>query len=78
MASDGLHIARSPLEEERFGVPTARAEGLTAGNLDEALAFGRDHGVSLLIARAAATDPGNQAKRAEFEMVMRIREEFGL
>ncbi|HUP32017.1 MAG TPA: GNAT family N-acetyltransferase [Gaiellaceae bacterium] len=44
-------VRLSPLEETRFGVRAARADDVTAGDIDALLAFGRQHGVQLIIAR---------------------------
>ncbi len=49
-------VALSPLEEERFGVRTARAAHVTAAGLPEVLEFCRAHRVELLIARCTADD----------------------
>jgi GNAT superfamily N-acetyltransferase len=49
-----IHI--SPLEEERFGVRTARADGLTREQIPDALQFCRDNQVKMLIARIDASD----------------------
>jgi ribosomal protein S18 acetylase RimI-like enzyme len=51
-----MHIALSPLEEARFGVRTARVDGLTREEIPDALQFCRDNQVRMLIARIAASD----------------------
>ena len=49
-------IALSPLDQDRFGVVTARDGEVTAETLAPALAFCRDHRVQLLIARCRTGD----------------------
>jgi GNAT superfamily N-acetyltransferase len=51
-----MHIALSPLEEARFGVRTARVDGLTRETLPAALRFCQDNQVRMLIARIEASD----------------------
>lgn len=47
-------ISLSPIDTERFGVPIARAPALTAAAVPGALAFCREHGVRMLVARCDA------------------------
>jgi ribosomal protein S18 acetylase RimI-like enzyme len=49
-------IARSPLDEERFGIVTARWNEATAADLDAALAYCAENRVELVIARCDAAD----------------------
>lgn len=49
-------IALSAIDQERFGVVAARADGLAAGDVPAALEFCRDHGVALFIARSSTSD----------------------
>lgn len=49
-------ITLSELERARFGVVTAKASALRTGDVPGALAFCREHGVELLIARCPASD----------------------
>jgi GNAT superfamily N-acetyltransferase len=58
-------VALSPLDEARWGVPTAKAGGVTAAGLPAALEFCRARKVAFLIARCAAGDlPAAQALEA--------------
>jgi GNAT superfamily N-acetyltransferase len=50
-----LQLFVSPLEEERFGIRTARATNITRINLAQAIEFCQNHDVALLIARCHAT-----------------------
>ena len=49
-------IALSAIDEARFGVRTARANGVTASSVPEILAFCEANGTELLIARCPATE----------------------
>jgi hypothetical protein len=46
----------SPLDTERFGVVTARADAVGAADVGELLAFCEEHGAELVIARCDAAD----------------------
>ncbi len=50
----GVHL--SPLDTNRFGVVTARADGVAADGLDRILEFCESHGVELLVARSRVED----------------------
>jgi GNAT superfamily N-acetyltransferase len=54
--TSSVSVALSAIDEERFGVRTARANRVTASSLPEILAFCEANGVELLIARCAATE----------------------
>lgn len=54
--SQGVQVALSPIDRERFGIQVARAQGVTEGGLAEVMAFCRRERVELLIARCPATD----------------------
>ncbi len=56
MAPDPMPVSLSPLDEERFGIRTAKALGVTTANLPEVLRFCAENDVALLIARCAADD----------------------
>lgn len=56
MPEQAYRFALSALDRERFGVTTARVDGLTAEQLPDALDRSRAEGVTFLIARCAATD----------------------
>jgi hypothetical protein len=56
MPLDIYQIALSPLDEDRFDIPSARASGVTIERVPEMIAFCREHGVTFLIARSRATD----------------------
>ena len=49
-------LRRAPLEEARFGIRTARVDGVRAPDLHEVIEFCRTEDVRLLIARTAASD----------------------
>ncbi|MDP8931472.1 MAG: GNAT family N-acetyltransferase [Actinomycetota bacterium] len=49
-------VALSPLDEERFGVVTARASGVTAERVTQVLDFCAHHGVEFAIVRCATND----------------------
>jgi ribosomal protein S18 acetylase RimI-like enzyme len=52
-----MNVAQSPLEQERFGVRTARAETVTTASLPALLAFCAEQDVQLAIARVPTDDP---------------------
>jgi len=56
MNSDHPFVRLSDLDEERFGIRTARTDHLTAEALPSVLSFCRLHAVVLLIARCPASD----------------------
>jgi GNAT superfamily N-acetyltransferase len=56
MTSDAAKVELSPLEEERFGVRTARVASFTAGAVPAIVDFCRRHDVRLLIARCSTSD----------------------
>lgn len=56
MATEHEFVQRSVLDEERFGIPSARAAHVTSENLAAVLDFCADEGVTFLIARCPATD----------------------
>lgn len=56
MPIEGPGIRLSELDTARFGVRTARADGLDAQRIDEALAFCRANGVQLMIVRCSVED----------------------
>lgn len=56
MSEQAYRFALSALDKSRFGVTTARVEGLTAQHVPELLDHGRAEGVVFIIVRCAATD----------------------
>lgn len=56
MSEQPYRYALSALDQARFGVTTARVDGLTADRVPEVLARSRADGVTFIIARCAATD----------------------
>lgn len=50
-----IQLFLSPLEEERFGIRTARATNITRINLSQSIEFCQNNDVALLIARCQAT-----------------------
>jgi GNAT superfamily N-acetyltransferase len=65
MAASSPLVALAPLERERFGIPSARANGVTAARLPEVLDFCRAERVRFLTARCRADDlPAAQALEA--------------
>jgi hypothetical protein len=52
----GFHVALSPLDQERFGIVSGRASGVTEGDIGAMLRFCSDNHVRFLIARCAAAD----------------------
>ncbi len=71
MPSTSLSVALSPLEKERFGIRTARADRVTLDALPDILGFCRSEKVELLIARCKAEDlPAAQALEAEGGQLM--------
>ncbi len=56
MSSDHPLVRLSDIDEERFGIRTARTDGVTAEALPSVLSFCRRRGVVLLIARCPASD----------------------
>jgi len=56
MNSDHRLVHLSDIDEERFGVRTARAEEVTAAALPSVISFCHRHAVVLLIARCPASD----------------------
>jgi GNAT superfamily N-acetyltransferase len=54
--SGGLLISLSAIDEERWGVRTARASGVTAVHLPDVLAFCRQEKVVFLVARCAVSE----------------------
>ena len=62
MSSDSAKVELSPLEEERFGVRTARVASFSAGDVGRILDFCCAHEIELLIARCPTSDlPAAQA-----------------
>lgn len=53
--NESLNISLAPLEEERFGIRSARAANITRGNLSQVIDFCQQNKVTLLIARCTAT-----------------------
>jgi GNAT superfamily N-acetyltransferase len=53
---DTLNIQLSPLDEERFGVRTAKVSSLTVNQLPTVIEFCQSHQVKFLIARCAASE----------------------
>lgn len=51
-----FRVDYSPADEERFGIRTARAEGITESSLAEVLDFCRDNQIELLIARCLTSE----------------------
>lgn len=71
MATEADALRPSPLETERFGIPSARLEPLTPKTLAESLRSCRDLGIRLLIARSDATEHAAlEAAQAEGFRVM--------
>lgn len=56
MCPEAPKVARSPLEEGRFGVRTARVASFEAGDLDALLDFCRRERVQMLVARCETSD----------------------
>lgn len=56
MTASPPDVVLSPLDEERFGVRTARVGWMTLENLSAALDFCRDNGVALLMANCRSTE----------------------
>ena len=56
MSAAPTSVARSPLDETRFGVRVARVEAMTSELLPEALAFCTRENVQLLIANCRSTE----------------------
>ena len=56
MVSNGLLVSLSPIDEERFGIRTARASGITLMGLHRVLEFCRANAVKFLIARCPVTE----------------------
>lgn len=82
MAHEGQATRLSPLETERFGVPSARLDAFTRGTLAEALRFCREQGVRLLIARCDAGEhDGLEAAQAEgfrvLDTILAFERRFG-
>ncbi|PJF34392.1 MAG: hypothetical protein CUN49_15905, partial [Candidatus Thermofonsia Clade 1 bacterium] len=50
------HVARSAIDEARFGVRVARIHELTAEQLEETLQFCRDQAIQMLIARTPSQE----------------------
>ena len=57
MPIEASGVRLSTLDTERFGVVTARADGISARDLPAVLEFCDEHGVELLIARCDVEDP---------------------
>lgn len=71
MSSAQPDIRLSPIDEKRFGFPTARANDVTLEQLHLVLQFCREHNVELLIARTPAADTNTaQAMEAEGFLLM--------
>jgi GNAT superfamily N-acetyltransferase len=71
MNDSTVAVALSAIDEERFGVRTARANRVGAASVLEVLAFCEANGVELLIARCAATEIRTaQALEAQGFLVM--------
>ncbi|NOT29098.1 MAG: hypothetical protein HOP15_01480, partial [Planctomycetes bacterium] len=51
-------VSLAPLERERFGIQSARANGVTAARLVEVLEFCRTERIQFLTARCRADDLG--------------------
>jgi len=56
MSSNQLLVSLSPIDEERFGIRSARASGVTLDTLPPVMDFCRAHGVVLLIARCLTSE----------------------
>jgi len=56
MARDAMPVGISSLDEQRFGVRTAKALGVTTSNLPAVLQFCAENDVALLIARCSVDD----------------------
>jgi GNAT superfamily N-acetyltransferase len=56
LVPETFRIALSPLDEQRFGIRSARVQGLTLEQFPEVLEFCRANGVVFLIARCPASD----------------------
>ena len=56
MGSDQLPVSLSPIDEERFGVRSARASEITLDSLPAVMDFCRGRGVALLIARCLSSE----------------------
>ncbi len=56
MSDEGLRISLSRIDEERFGIITAKAEGLTVENIPDALKFCKNNMVRLLMTRCPTHD----------------------
>ncbi len=70
MMTDSALVSLSAIDEERFGIRTARASGVTLDRLSSVLEFCRNHDVVLLIARCPTS---------EVRVVQAVeREEFAL
>lgn len=69
--NENLNISLSPLEEERFGIRSARATNITRSNLSQAIDFCQHHNTTLLIARCHATqlDAVQEMERLGFFLV---------
>lgn len=51
-----MQVSLSSIDEERFGIRTARALQVTVDSLEEVLSFCRDHNAKFLIARCLASE----------------------
>jgi ribosomal protein S18 acetylase RimI-like enzyme len=56
MPVEDADVHLSPLDTNRFGIVTARADAVTAGGLDRILEFCDSHEVELLVARSSVED----------------------
>lgn len=56
MSQQAYRFALSALDKERFGMTTARVDGITADRVPDILVQCQTNGVELIIARCAATD----------------------
>lgn len=71
MSSVAHFIDLSPLDEERFGIRTARATGVSAESLPEVLRFCIQNHVTLVIARCSVSDArASQAMEREGFLLM--------
>jgi GNAT superfamily N-acetyltransferase len=71
MNTAGQVVSLSPLDEERFGVRSARAAHVTAAALPSVLDFCCQNDVQFLVARCAAADlPAAQAMEAQGFLLM--------
>jgi len=56
MTNNAFHIELSPLDEQRFGIPAARAINVASDNLPHVMEFCRAHQVEFLVARCSTSD----------------------